>query len=153
MVSTLTLRSSQTDVGRRPVGRRPVGHDGAVPDAAFVYGTLMPDRLRWSVLAPFALDRVQTVAEGRLWDTGHGWPAARFDPADEVDGSGPVPGWLIRWAPADAARILTVLDELEGPTFRRVVITTPAGEAWSYEARVVGLAWARIDAWTHHPDR
>src|SRR4051794_28689689 len=55
---------------------------GAVPgpslDALFVYGTLMPGHLRWSMLAPHATDQRPATVPGTLYDTGNGWPAAVF---------------------------------------------------------------------------
>ena len=124
-----------------------------MPDAVFVYGTLMPGRLRWTLLAPFAVDRVEASAQGRLWDTGLGWPAAEFPSPDDDPRVGAIPGWRVVWSPADGARVLATLDEIEGTPYRRVVVTTTEGEAWAYECRTVDPTWAPIGAWQDQPDR
>ena len=98
----------------------------------FVYGTLRPGEQRWPFLQPFVLDegRDDSVA-GVLYDTGHGYPAAKFDRPGLVHG---------RVYPLNTDRLdecLELLDEVEGAVqdlFRRVAITTSGGiEAWAYE--------------------
>ncbi|MEI2422358.1 hypothetical protein V6O07_18910, partial [Arthrospira platensis SPKY2] len=46
----------------------------------FAYGTLLPGDERWPLLSPFVVDEgwVDRVP-GELFDTGLGYPAARFD--------------------------------------------------------------------------
>lgn len=163
IVPILTVGSSRFGAARArsgEVSHGPVGHDGPMPDAVFVYGTLMPGRLRWPMLAPFAVEQTETTATGWLWDTGNGWPAARFStvvdaaplPAPVADASA-VPGWRIAWAPADRHRLLAALDDVEGPPYRRVVVATDAGEAWTYECRTIGSTWIPIAGWAEQPDR
>ena len=65
-------------------------HAAVVPPRLFVYGTLQPGRLRWPLLAPFAIRHRPAAVPGTLHDTGNGWPIAVFDPAD-----GEVPGVLV----------------------------------------------------------
>ena len=66
------------------------GHDGddlsACSRHLFVYGTLMPGRLRWPILAPFARGHRPGVATGALYDSGNGWPVAVFGEGGEVPG-------------------------------------------------------------------
>ena len=46
----------------------------------FVYGTLQPGDVRWPFLAPYVADEgVPDTVCGRVYDTGRGYPAARFD--------------------------------------------------------------------------
>ncbi len=125
----------------------------------FVYGTLMPGRLRWGLLREVAVaSRPDTVA-GRLYDTGEGWPAARFhlpldvEPLEAVEGVGSIPGWVVEVDASSAAMLLPVLDEVE-TGFRRVRVVTGAGhEAWGYEV-VERLAWwPVIDAWESRDER
>ncbi|MBX3313339.1 MAG: gamma-glutamylcyclotransferase [Actinobacteria bacterium] len=113
-----------------------------MPDAVFVYGTLLPGHLRWPLLAPFATNHAPASVPGHLYDTGNGWPAARF-----TEGGDSVPGRWVAWAPVDAAVVLALLDEVEGPTFARIVVVTTAGPAWTYECRTVDPAWERIARW------
>lgn len=142
-----------------------------------MYGTLMPGRLRWPLLAPPVSTRHRPAAvAGRMWDTGNGWPAARFTGPDggRLDpGSGIVPGWLVEIDPAVLAETLAALDAAEGATdpradaagnqpadedlppdgYRRIVVVTEDGErAWAYEAVSVDLGWVPILAWTDRPE-
>jgi len=103
-----------------------------VIDHLFVYGTLRPGQQRWRFLEPFVVNEGHdTSASGALYDTGHGYPAARFDRAGTIHG---------RVYPLDVNRLdecLELLDEVEGAVqdlFQRVSITTADGvEAWAYE--------------------
>ncbi len=90
----------------------------------------MPGQTRWSVLAPHVISIEPARAKGRLWDTGAGYPAARF----EQTGSD-IPGVLVRVAPELLADVLLTLDriECEGVLFRRVQTLTSAGPASAYE--------------------
>jgi len=96
----------------------------------FVYGTLIPGDRLWPVLAPYASSWAPATAAGRLWDTGQGYPAVRFDPA-----GGPVPGVVVTLHAARAAEAVEVLDEVEeeGSLYRRVQVDTSAGPAFAYE--------------------
>jgi gamma-glutamylcyclotransferase (GGCT)/AIG2-like uncharacterized protein YtfP len=121
------------------------------PAALFVYGTLMPGRLRWPLLAPFATAHRPAEAEGTLYDSGHGWPVAVFG------AEGVIPGVLVG---LDAERLddaLPVLDEVEDTatdTLRRIAITTLDGAAaWAYHYTrgVDGLV--RIVRWDRQDER
>ena len=98
----------------------------------FVYGTLRPGEARWPHLAPFVDDEGHDdVVSGALYDTGHGYPAARFDHSGTIHG---------RVYPLHVDRLdecLQLLDEVEAAVldlFRRVAITTSTGvSAWAYE--------------------
>lgn len=98
----------------------------------FVYGTLRPGQQRWPFLAPFVTDEGHDESvDGVLYDTGNGYPAARFDHTGTIHG---------RIYPLDLDRLdeaLRLLDEVEGAVvdlFHRVAITTSSGlDAWAYE--------------------
>ena len=102
----------------------------ATATRVFVYGTLMPGQSRWPVLEPYATEWAPATAAGRLWDTGSGYPAVRFDHGGE-----PVPGVLVTLAPDGAADAIARLDaiEAEGVLYRRVDVETSGGPAVSYE--------------------
>jgi gamma-glutamylcyclotransferase (GGCT)/AIG2-like uncharacterized protein YtfP len=125
------------------MGRRPV--------RLFVYGTLMPGRLRWPMLAPFASGHRPAAVSGRLYDSGHGWPVAVFG------GDGVIPGVLVDLDPARIDEALPTIDEVEDTAtdlLRRIEVTTCDGDtAWAYHypRSVDGLV--RIERWDEQPDR
>jgi gamma-glutamylcyclotransferase (GGCT)/AIG2-like uncharacterized protein YtfP len=125
---------------------------GGVPTSLFVYGTLMPGRLRWGLLEAVAVSTRPDTVAGRLYDTGAGWPAARFrlpldaDPL-EVDHEGSIPGWVVVVEARSSAALLPVLDEVE-TGFRRVRVQTGSGaEAWGYEVVRRKPWWPAIERW------
>ena len=98
----------------------------------FVYGTLRPGQQRWPFLEPFVVDEGEDCSvAGMLYDTGHGYPAARFG------GDGVIHGRVYPLTLDRLDECLVLLDEVEGAVqdlFRRVSITTATGvEAWAYE--------------------
>jgi gamma-glutamylcyclotransferase (GGCT)/AIG2-like uncharacterized protein YtfP len=100
------------------------------PPRLFVYGTLMPGEPLWPALAPFAVAWTDVTTAGRLWDTGHGYPAVRFD-----EGGGAIPGVLVTLDREGLAEAIQVIDEIEeeGRLYRRVEVSTSGGRAWAYE--------------------
>ena len=94
----------------------------------FVYGTLQPGRVRWPHLAPFAMGWTEGSARGRLYDTGQEFPAMVFDP----DGHD-VPGDVVELDEARRDEALEAMDRIEGFLYRRLVVETSIGPAWSYE--------------------
>lgn len=103
-------------------------------DLLFAYGTLLPGDVRWHVLEPFVLDDgTPDRTAGHLYDTGEGYPAARFD----AEGAAAhIEGRVFRLRPERLDDALRVLDEVEGAVagdYRRVRVTTHAGHhAWAY---------------------
>ena len=92
----------------------------------FVYGTLMPGRLRWPILAPFAQGHRPADVDGRLYDSGNGWPVAVFGTG------GVVPGVLVDLLPERLDEALPILDAVEDTatdTLRRIIVTTLDGAA------------------------
>jgi gamma-glutamylcyclotransferase (GGCT)/AIG2-like uncharacterized protein YtfP len=109
----------------------------------FVYGTLRPGDVRWPILAPFvAGDGVADSVRGRVYDTGRGYPAARFDEDGTILG---------RTYPLRADHLteaLDVIDDEESSVeggYLRVAVTTALGtRAWAYEYGA-GLELTPID--------
>ncbi len=104
----------------------------APPGALFAYGTLLPGEPRWRFLEPFAAgDPVADAVDGTLFDTGRGYPAARFGTGGRIHG-GVVPLVADRLAEA-----LEVLDGIEGAVaglYHRVQLVTVGGRsAWAYQ--------------------
>jgi gamma-glutamylcyclotransferase (GGCT)/AIG2-like uncharacterized protein YtfP len=116
------------------------------PPRLFVYGTLMPGRLRWPILERFAIASREALVPGTIYDSGEGWPVAVFADLDDV-----VPGVLVDLDPSSLEDALPILDDVEDTAtdkLRRIVVTTTEGDAaWAYHhpAEVVGLA--RIESW------
>jgi gamma-glutamylcyclotransferase (GGCT)/AIG2-like uncharacterized protein YtfP len=86
----------------------------------FVYGTLMPGRLRWPLIAADVVRQLPSAIPGTLYDTGHGYPAL------VVGGDRRVPGWLLQLSER-APTVLEELDVVEGPHYRRTDVTTVDG--------------------------
>lgn len=117
----------------------------------FVYGTLMPGHLRWPVLEPHAVGWRPAAAEGHLYDTGQGWPAAVFIPGDDL-----VRGWAVDLRPEVAELVMAHLDEVEGVAeglFRRVEVALLGDDpAVAYELGPTPAGLLRIPAWTDQPE-
>ncbi len=122
----------------------PGGRGGGVIHDVFVYGTLMPGHLRWRLVADRVTEQWQDVVVGQLYDTGRGYPGARFDRP------GRIPGWGLRLEATSCAETLELLDEVEGPElFARVRVEMSVGRpAWSYELRADPAGLDPITAWT-----
>ena len=99
-----------------------------MPARLFVYGTLQPGRVRWPHLAPFVTTWTDATATGRLYDTGHDFPAMVFDTDGDV-----VPGVVVDLDPPRRDEALDAMDRIEGFLYRRLVVETSIGPAWSYE--------------------
>lgn len=100
------------------------------PTRLFVYGTLLPGQPRWPVLRPYAVAWRPATACGRVWDTGSGYPAARFG-----GGAERIPGVVVTVHPEAGRHVLCLLDRIEGAgvLFRRVEVATSRGPAIAYE--------------------
>jgi gamma-glutamylcyclotransferase (GGCT)/AIG2-like uncharacterized protein YtfP len=117
----------------------------------FVYGTLMPGRLRWPILAPFARAYRPAEASGTLYDSGLGWPVAVFG-----DG-GVIPGVLVELDPGRLDEALPILDEVENTatdTLLRIEVTTLDGTpAWAYHCPYGVDGCTPIDRWADQAER
>ena len=93
----------------------------------------MPGEPLWPALAGYAVSWERVTARGRMWDTGHGYPAVQFDVAGGP--AGLVPGVLVTLDPDHAAEAIQELDRIEdvGRLDRRVEVTTSLGPAFAYE--------------------
>lgn len=120
-------------------------------DRLFVYGTLKAGHCRWPHLAPHVVGGVDgmlaATTDGRLYDTGLDYPAARFDHP------GTIHGQLARLAPATLAAALDLLDEIEGGVtgdYHRLVVRTHDGtEAWAYQYGMDPVGLPDLDGrWT-----
>ncbi len=97
----------------------------------FVYGTLRPGDVRWSLLEPFAADEgVDDTVAGTVYDTGCGYPAAIFD------GENTIVGRTYRLHDRSLFDALSTIDVEEGSVegdYHRVQVVTNSGLiAWAY---------------------
>ena len=126
---------------------------GDGPAAVFVYGTLMPGRLRWPLIELQATGYRDAAVRGRLFDTGLGWPAAVFDAAATTT----VPGVLVELRTEWFGDMLAELDLVEGVDtghYERVLVTTTDGDAaWAWSTLQDTSRFTPIDAWTTLDER
>lgn len=101
----------------------------------FVYGSLLPGTLSWSILQPFVLGHGQSDSVlGELFDTGLGYPAARFADGASSCVAGRV-FELIRERRGEALAVLDEFEDVASGLYHRVLVTTTGGAfAWAYEA-------------------
>lgn len=94
----------------------------------FVYGTTMPGHLRYPVIEGFVAAQAPDRAAGRIFDTGAGYPAAKFG------GQGTIDGYVLRLRPDRVSEALRAFTEIEAGQYERVSITTANGiTAFAYE--------------------
>lgn len=112
----------------------------------FVYGTLKPGHHNWLHIAPYADTARQTTTTGTLYDTGYGWPAAKFG----SDGN-PIPGWTVTIRDYYLPVALATLDHIEGiehGLFERITITDTNGEpCWAYQWPSEVEKFTKINEW------
>ncbi len=107
----------------------------------FAYGTLLPGDERWPMLASFVVDEGwPDRVPGQLFDTGLGYPAARFDTRSPAPSrsSAMILGRTFALLQTSLDQALAVLDEEEETVegyYHRIVVTTEGGHlAWAYAA-------------------
>lgn len=102
-----------------------------MPEHLFVYGTLRPGDVRWSLLDRYVDDEgVDDTAAGRVFDTGLDYPAAVFGEGGQIRGrTYRLKAELL----AEALAVLDVEEDTVAGLYCRVRITTAGGtEAWAY---------------------
>ena len=94
----------------------------------FVYGTTMPDHLRYPAIEEYVASVSRDSASGRIFDTGAGYPAAKFG------GVGTIHGYVLRLRPDRASEALRTFTQLEAGLFQQVTLATTGGiTATAYE--------------------
>lgn len=108
----------------------------------FVYGSSMPGESRYGEIKEYVEASTRASVDGLLYDTGLGYPAAKFDPGAEI------PGFLLTLNPATADAFLREQTALEAGLFIPVTVQTKSGvaaTAWEWIGATDGFP--RIDAW------
>lgn len=104
-------------------------------DQIFIYGTLIPGHERWPLLEDFVTAADFDTTRGRLFDTGAGYPAARFDGTGTITDQ--IQGMRMTIDADLVDDCLELMDEIEGAVvglYHRVIIDTDGGhKAWSYQ--------------------
>jgi gamma-glutamylcyclotransferase (GGCT)/AIG2-like uncharacterized protein YtfP len=107
------------------------GAVGASPSAGssvFVYGTTMPNHLRYPLIEEYVASATPDRATGRIFDTGLGYPAAKFG------GQGTIEGYVLRLRSDRVSEAMRAFTEMEAGLFHPVTITTAGGvSAVAYE--------------------
>ena len=84
--------------------------DEAGPEhRVFVYGTFIPGDVRWPLIADEVMVARRARVAGRLYDTGRGYPAARFGGGRFIE------GWVYELGSRGPAleAVLAELDDIE----------------------------------------
>ena len=95
----------------------------------FVYGTSMPGHLRYSIIEEFVAEAKPARVSGRLYDTGAGYPAAKFGGGQSV-----IKGFLLRIRPEREFEADRAFTGTEAGLFQAVRVETLSGvEATAFE--------------------
>jgi gamma-glutamylcyclotransferase (GGCT)/AIG2-like uncharacterized protein YtfP len=124
------------------------GDNPPADEYMFVYGTTMPGHLRYSIIEDFVAETSPATVSGRLYDSGNGYPAAKFS-----GGQGTIEGYLLRLRPDRAAEARRAFTEFEAGLFQPVTVVTTSGiTATGYEwiRSVDGLT--RLDGMWQGPE-
>jgi gamma-glutamylcyclotransferase (GGCT)/AIG2-like uncharacterized protein YtfP len=108
----------------------------------FVYGTSMPSHSRYSYIEHYVESHRPAQVDGHLYDSGAGYPAAKFGPGDLIH------GYLLTLRPDSAAEFFTQMTQIEAGLFRPVGVTTRDGtraQAFEWIGPTDGLT--RIERW------
>jgi gamma-glutamylcyclotransferase (GGCT)/AIG2-like uncharacterized protein YtfP len=95
----------------------------------FVYGTTMPGHQRYEYIQDFVAEATPDRVTGRLYDSGFGYPAAKFG-----GGQRPIEGYLLRLRPDRVSEARRTFTEMEAGLFEAVPVETESGvTATGYE--------------------
>ena len=132
----LQARSGET----APVATATPG-PGEAP-ALFVYGSSMPGMSRYGEISEYVTGSARDRVGGLLYDSGLGYPMAKFGTGGEVR------GYVLWLDPATADAALAEMTRLESGLFHPVSVRTAGGvTAQAYEWIGPTDGYPRIDAW------
>lgn len=118
------------------------GSTAPTEPALFVYGSSMPGMSRHDVISRFVVRSARDSVPGTLYDSGLGYPMAKFGTGDVVRG-------VVLWLdPATAAEAMAEMTRVEAGLFHPVPVRTATGvSAQAYEWIGATDGYPRIDAW------
>jgi gamma-glutamylcyclotransferase (GGCT)/AIG2-like uncharacterized protein YtfP len=88
----------------------------------FVYGTTMPGHLRYELIEDFVAKATRASVTGRLYDSGSGYPAAKFSSSEDA-----VEGYLLRIRPDRLSEAKRTFTAMESGLFEPVEVQTDDG--------------------------
>ena len=110
--------------------------------ALFVYGSSMPGMSRYDVIGRYVVRSARDTVQGSLYDSGLGYPLARFD------GGGVVRGFVLWLDPSTAEQALTDMTRVEAGLFSPVTVRTATGVTATAYQWIGGTdGFPRIDSW------
>lgn len=113
----------------------------------FVYGTTMPGHVRYPRIEEFVAEATRASVPGRLYDSGSGYPAAKFS------GQGTIEGYLLRLRPERLFEAEKEFTAIEAGLFQAVSVKTDSGvtaTAYEWIGPVDGLS--RLDGMWSGPE-
>jgi gamma-glutamylcyclotransferase (GGCT)/AIG2-like uncharacterized protein YtfP len=116
----------------------------------FVYGTTMPGPLRYPAIEDFVAEATRASVPGRLYDSGNGYPAARFGGGSA---QGTIEGYLLRLRPDRVSEARRAFTAFEAGLFEPVPVTTDDGvtaTAYEWIGSIEGLP--RVDGMWNGPE-
>jgi gamma-glutamylcyclotransferase (GGCT)/AIG2-like uncharacterized protein YtfP len=124
------------------------GHGSVPAEGAqhlFMYGTMKPGHSRYPGIDQFVASTTPNTVVGRLFDTGAGYPAAKFG-----EDGGRITGYVLRLIPERSAQATEAIADLEGNLFRPVTVETESGvtaTAYEYIASTEGMTLISDGIW------
>lgn len=110
--------------------------------AMFVYGSSMPGQSRHDEIEQYVVDVGKDSVDGLLYDSGLGYPMAKFDPGGEI------PGYVLWLDPETADDVFREQTRLESGLFHPVTVRTKKGvTATAYEYIGSTDGFPRIERW------
>lgn len=114
----------------------------ATEHALFVYGSSMPGMSRYDAIGRFVVRSARDSVQGSLYDSGLGYPLARFD------GDAVVRGFVLWLDPSTAEQALVEMTRVESGLFAPVRVRTATGVTATAYQWIGGTdGFPRIDAW------
>lgn len=139
----LVARPNAAPPGGAPAPASPASPSTDAGLLVFVYGTSMPGRSLYGAIDKYVESQRPAEVNGYLYDTGAGYPAAKFGTGD------PIPGYVLTLRAASAQEFFTEMTRIEAGLYDLVPVTTSEGvRARAYEWLGPTDGFQRIPRWT-----